>query len=275
MTKHAASASEAVAAAAETVFVAIRAPAASASAGASAPAAAIAAKSSATAIAPPASALAVKNIATSGQPSRSRAAAATKATRASSAKPNPGMPRAPKSSTPNPKRAVAANIKDVSRMSLIDAARISPYESHYRVEFDKKGKYEAYLRKQANSKAARVMVRMLGAGRRTATLPQALTALDNMYGGQAAPELAWAVSQTWRMHESECARSQRHYAASKLVRSKIVLDALDLDAMGQQDNMLISEHNFDVALLVDEKFAVHCVRSEPCDDGQCKDHELR
>jgi len=160
-------------------------------------------------------------------------------------------------------------------MSLIDAARISPFESHYRVEFDKKGKYEAYLRKQANSKAARVMVRMLGGGSRTADLPQALTALDNMSGGHAAPELVWAVSQTWRMHESECARSQRHYAGAKLVRSRIVLDALDLDAMGQQDNMLISEHNFDVALLVDEKFAVHCVRSQPCDDGQCKDHELR
>jgi len=271
MTKHAASASEAVAAAAETVFAAIRAPAASASAGASTPAAAIAASAFATAMAPPATAMPVADIAATGQPSRSRSAATAKDTRASSAKPDPGMPRASKSSTPKPARAIEVNIKDVSRMSLLDAARICPYESHYRLEFDKKGEYEAYLRKQANSKAARVMVRMLGGGRRPADLPEALTSLDNMCGGQAAPQLAWAVSQTWRMHESERARSQRHYAAAKLVRTQIVLDALDLNAMGQE----ITEKDFDVALLVDEKFAVHCVRSDPCDDGKSKDHELR
>ena len=159
--------------------------------------------------------MAVTDVAASGPPSRSRAAAAAKATRASSAKPDRGMPRTPKSSTPKPARAIEVNIKDVSRMSLMDAARIRPYESHYRMEFDKKGEYEAYLRKQANSKAARVMVRKLGGGSRPADLPEALTALDNMCGGQAAPQLAWAVSQTWRMHESERARSQRHYAAAK------------------------------------------------------------
>jgi len=128
------------------------------------------------------------------------------------------MPRAPKSSTPKPpKCAAAVKAKDVSRLSLVDAARICPHESHYRKEYEKKGEYEAYLRRQANNKCGRVMVRMLGGGPPPSDLSQAMRSIDKVFKGQASPALAWAVSETWRMQETQRAASRRHYAAAKLV----------------------------------------------------------